>query len=93
MQKNKALKLFYYCSSLSQGINVSKKLKLFGLTISNENITAVEVKKAHLNNLRITLWNIKTEKENANAIAKNPDYIQSDKINHLLKIFGKLKNN
>lgn len=68
-------------------------MQLFGLTMSNENITASEIKKAHQNNLRITLWNIKTKKENLNAISKSPDYIQSDKINYLLQVFGKLKDN
>lgn len=91
-QKNKELKLFYYSTSLTQGLLVAKNIQIFGLTMSNENISADEVKRAHQNNLRITLWNIKTEKENLNAISKNPDYIQSDKINHLLKVFGKFKN-
>ncbi len=91
--KNKHLKLFYYSTSFEQGLIVAKKMQLFGLTMANENISANEIKKAHLNNLRITLWNIKTKKENLNAISKNPDYIQSDKINHLLKVFGKLEEN
>ncbi len=89
--KNSQLKLFYYTGNYSEGLNVSKKIDLYGLTIDHNFISKEEIANAHKNNLRITLFNTQTEAENLKAIQKNPDFMQSDKIIHLLKIFGKYK--
>ena len=91
--KNKALKLFYYPLSFQDGLNIAKTMGLFGISISNDDITKEEVDIAHDNGIRITLWNTKTKNENIDAILKNPDYIQTDKINHLLKVFDRYHQN
>lgn len=89
--KNQQLKLFYYTGNYSDGSSVSEKLKLYGLTIDHNLISKEEITAAHKNNLRITLFNMQTETHNLQAIQKSPDFMQSDKIIHLLKIFGNYK--
>lgn len=81
------LKLFIYPSSFEQGLDIAKRMNLFGISTHNEHITAEQIKQAHENNLRITLWGINTDEDNLDAIYKSPDYIQTDRIIHLLKIF------
>ncbi|MBA3681996.1 MAG: hypothetical protein H0W73_12675 [Bacteroidetes bacterium] len=89
--KEPELKLFFYTGNYTDGLAVSKKIKLFGITIDHNYITQEEITNAHSNNLRVTLFNMQTEKQNMDAIQKNPDFMQSDKIIHLLKIFGEYK--
>jgi len=89
--KKPGLKLFYYTGNYKSGLDVSKKIELYGLTIDHNLISKEEITAAHKNNLRITLFNTQTESENLKAIQKNPDFMQSDKIIHLLKIFGTYK--
>ncbi|MDF2438475.1 MAG: glycerophosphoryl diester phosphodiesterase [Bacteroidota bacterium] len=91
INKNRDLKLFFYPQNFSDGLTIAKKMNLFGITISNENITKDQVAYAHENGIRVTLWNTRNQKENLNAITKSPDFIQSDDIIYLLKVFGKLK--
>lgn len=94
MLKNKreGLRLFIYPDNFEEGLRVAKKMGLYGITINTSLITASQVKEAHASGIRITLWGISTEKENMDAIAKNPDFVQTDKPVHLLKVFGRYKN-
>lgn len=85
-EKSKRLKLFLYTTNYSSAIDALKEVNLYGITISTQNITADEVKLAHQNNLRVAVFNTQTAAENIEAIAKNPDYIQTDKLNHLLNV-------
>jgi glycerophosphoryl diester phosphodiesterase len=91
INKNRNIKLFIYPQNFDEGLDIAKKMKLYGISISNENITKDQVACAHDNGIRITLWNVKNAKENLNAITKSPDFIQSDDIVYLLKVFQKLK--
>ncbi len=86
-----SLKLFIYPSSYSEGLAIAKKMDLFGITIHNDYVSAEQIKEAHENGLRITLWGINSDENNLNAIYKSPDYIQTDRIIHLLKVFDKYK--
>jgi hypothetical protein len=52
-------------------------------------VTAAEIEEAHRMNLHFTLFNTTTEEENLKAIGMSPDYIQTDKLEHLLKVFKK----
>ncbi len=87
--KDENLQSFIYPSSFEQALDVTKTMGLWGITIDNEKITANQVKLAHENGIRVTIWNLHKDKENTDAIYKSPDYIQSDDIIHLLKVFGK----
>ncbi len=82
-------KLFIYPQTFEDGLQIAKDLNLYGITISNDKISAQQVALAHAHNIRITLWNVKNKKQNIDAIKKNPDYIQTDDVRSLLKL---LKN-
>ena len=55
---------------------------------SNKDISKEEVKDAHLNNIQVAVWNTNTEKKNIEAINKNPDFIQTDRVKHLVNILN-----
>lgn len=91
--KRSGLKLFIYPDNFENGFTIGKAMNLFGITIHTKLISAEQIKLAHDNGLRVTLWGINSEKENIDAILKSPDFIQTDKIIHLLKVFGNYKHN
>jgi len=92
-KKRSGLKLFIYPDNFEHGFQIAKAMNLYGITIHLDYISAEQVKLAHENGFRITLWGINSQSRNVDAILKSPDFIQSDKIIHLLKIFGKYKYN
>jgi glycerophosphoryl diester phosphodiesterase len=92
-QKNSAIKVFLLAEDFDSSICIAVKNNFYGLSISNSNISANQINIAHKKNMRVTLYGVETDKENYDAITKQPDYIQSDDINYLLKLFGKFKRN
>lgn len=89
--KEPKLKLFYYTGDFSSALKVASKLPLYGLTFNMNIVTANQIKEAHQKNLRVTLFDQKSEKDNLNAIQMSPDFIQTDKLEHVLKVFEKYK--
>jgi glycerophosphoryl diester phosphodiesterase len=87
-KKNPASKLFIYPSSFESGLEIAMSGGLYGITISTRDITTEQIKTAHDHNLRITLWNTHTEDDNKEAIRKNPDCIQTDKLKKLVKLLN-----
>jgi len=85
-QKDPMAKLFYYPESFDEALEVVIDLELFGISISTEDINASQVEQAHDNGVWIALWNVNTRARNIEAIEKNPDIIQGDKLNHLLSL-------
>ena len=60
-------------------------MNLFGITISTNNITDAEVEIAHDAGYWVTIWDVHTKAENREAIRKNPDMIQTDRVKYLTK--------
>lgn len=87
-QKDEKIKLFFYPANYTteEAMELAKKKNWFGITVSNKNTSREQVQEAHRMGLRVTLWNTQTEADNLNAIKKNPDFIQTDKINNLLTL-------
>lgn len=79
-------KLFIYPSSFESGLDIALSLGLFGITISTRSITKEQIKTAHDNNLFVAIWNTHSESDNIEAIKKNPDFIQTDKVKNLIKL-------
>jgi len=79
-------KLFIYPSSFESGLDIALTLGLYGITISTRNITKEQIKIAHDNNLLVAIWNTHSESDNIEAIKKNPDFIQTDKVKNLIKL-------
>jgi glycerophosphoryl diester phosphodiesterase len=79
-------KLFIYPSSFDNGLQSAQELGISGITISHNLISKEQISLAHQNNLLIAIWNIQSDAENREAISKNPDYIQTDKVKSLVKL-------
>jgi len=79
-------KLFYYPQSFEEGLGIAKAYGLYGITIASSNITKEQIAEAHDNGLRVAVWNVNSRKDNVEAINKSPDYIQTDKLNGLLRL-------
>ena len=86
--KNKNLFLFINTQNVETGLEIAKTLNLYGLTLDTKNINEAEIKEAHKNNLRVALFNTKTERENLDAVLKNPDFIQTDKVEYLVNVLN-----
>ena len=83
---NPEYKLYIYPSSFQEGLETATSIGLYGITISTKIITKEQIQIAHENNLHITIWGIHTVNKNKEAILKNPDHIQTDKVKHLVKL-------
>lgn len=81
-----AAKLFIYPSSFESGMETADSLGLAGITISTREISEEQVAEAHRHNLLVAIWNIHSEAENIEAINKNPNYIQTDKVRNLVEL-------
>ena len=79
-------KLFFYPDDFESGLATVKEMHLFGITISNKSITAEQIKTAHDNNVRVAVWDVASESDNIDAINKNPDFIQTDNVEGLIKL-------
>lgn len=77
-------KLFIYPDDFESGLAIAKANGLYGITISTNDITSEQIKLAHDNNIRVAIWGVGSESENADAINKNPDFIQTDDIAGLI---------
>jgi glycerophosphoryl diester phosphodiesterase len=84
--KKPAYKLFIYPESFESGLETALSIGLYGITISTRNITKEQIEIAHKSNLFVAIWNTETKSDNVEAIKKNPDFIQTDKVKYLLKL-------
>lgn len=63
----------------------------YGVACSAKNVTKEDVKAAHNKGLHVMMWGMQTNAENKEAIAKNPDIVQTDKPIEMLKMFDRYK--
>jgi glycerophosphoryl diester phosphodiesterase len=85
------LHLFLYTSDMNQGIEVASQHKFYGITIKYTKATKETVQLAHQKGLRVSLWGPRSMAANTACIQLQPDYIQADKINDLLRKLSKYK--
>jgi len=74
-------------SEIDTAIQIANELDLYGIGIGSS-ITRKEVELAHNNGLRVMTWVPKSKWDNIKAVRKNPDFIQSAKLEHLVQILG-----
>lgn len=86
---NKDLKLFLLGENYESDIKTVVQNGFYGLSMANSMISADQIATAHSQNVRVTLYGVETNKQNYTAIEKQPDFIQTDDLNYLLRIFGK----
>lgn len=91
LNKKPNLNIFIYSHSFDNALAIADKMNLKGLSIETDKVSKEQVNTAHAHNRQVTVWNIRTENHNIEAIEKNVDHIQSDKLKHLLKVFDKYK--
>jgi len=82
--KDSTLKLFVHPENYSDGLAISKQIKLYGLTLDRLKINSAEIEQAHQNNLHISLYNLTNSKENTEAIQMNADFLQGDAMDDLI---------
>jgi glycerophosphoryl diester phosphodiesterase len=78
-------RILYYPSSFEEGRSWANTMGLHGITISTANISKEEIELAHGDGLFVAIWNTHSKKLNREAILKNPDMIQTDRLKYLLK--------
>ncbi len=80
-----SMNLFAYVD-FEEGLELATSLDLSGITISEDHISKQQVLQAHQQGVMIAVFNTRTKHDNWNAVEKNVDFIQSDRIRHLLRI-------
>ncbi|MES2566335.1 MAG: glycerophosphodiester phosphodiesterase family protein [Bacteroidota bacterium] len=81
--------LFLLSDNFEEGLVQLKQRGFYGLSMDTKHITSDQIRKAHNQNVHVTLYGVLSDKDNYAAIEKCPDFIQTDNINYLLKVFGK----
>ncbi len=84
--ENNEFNLFINPYSFEYGLETANKLGLFGISMSTDNISEDQIEAAHDNNLFIAIWGVQTNGDNTRAVNKNPDFIQTDCISHLVNL-------
>jgi glycerophosphoryl diester phosphodiesterase len=84
--KSPDYKLFFYPKLFEKGFEIATNLELYGISISTDIVSKEQIEIAHANNLLVAVWSINSQKANKEAIQKNPDFIQTDKLENLLKL-------
>lgn len=87
-ESDPGFKLLIYPSSFENGMKIAKSLNLTGITISVDHISLEQIKKAHDDSLFIAVWSVNSRSKNKEAIRKNPDIIQTDRLENLLKLLA-----
>lgn len=87
--RNNNARLFLLAEDFENGLLHVQQNNFYGLSMHTNKVTGSQVKEAHNKNVFVTIYGVQTEKENYEAVEKCPDFIQTDDINYLLKIFGK----
>ena len=82
----KDYKLYVYPQTFEEGFETAKKMNLTGITISSSKVSKAQIQEAHDCDLQVAVWNLHTKKQNIEAIRKNPDIIQTDKVNYLVRL-------
>jgi glycerophosphoryl diester phosphodiesterase len=78
-------------SDIVGGIQIAKELDLYGIGIGSS-ITHKDVELARSNGLRVMTWIPKSKWGNVKAVRKNPDFIQTAKLEHMVQILDNPKS-
>ncbi len=78
--------LFIYPGHFEKGFTVATSLGIYGITISTQDVSEAQIEMAHDNGLRVTIFGVHSKNDNIRGIEKNPDFIQTDRIKHLVRI-------
>ncbi len=85
---NPAIRLWYRPKSIDDGLEKALKNGYYGILVANKDISDEQIKIFHQNNIKVTVFNIQSKRQNINAIKKNPDYIQTDRVRSLIRLLN-----
>ncbi|NRA11462.1 MAG: hypothetical protein HRT57_05870, partial [Crocinitomicaceae bacterium] len=83
--KDSQIRQYIYPVNFQDGFITALNLGLRGISIDNDKVSAEQIEFAHATGLFVTVWGVASKKENREAIRKNPDMIQTDKVAYLVK--------
>ena len=73
-------------NSFENGILLADDLNAYGIILNNDNVTKSQIEQAHEEGIRVYLFGTYSRSDNLDAIEKHPDFILTDKVNHLVKV-------
>ncbi|WP_159038498.1 glycerophosphodiester phosphodiesterase [Brumimicrobium mesophilum] len=82
---NPNVKQFIF-TDFDYALSLAKQYNLMGVTISYDELTSERVDLLHQEGLLVSTFNTHSKKRNIKAIEFNVDFIQTDRIKHLVKI-------
>ena len=85
-------RLFITVTSIDQVISICEDSGFYRIVIATDNASKESIQRAHEKGIRVVLWDLRSVDDNIEAIRKSPDYVQTDKPIHFLKVFGKYKS-
>tara|TARA_R110002049_G_scaffold125972_6_gene281624 strand:+ start:1353 stop:2219 length:867 start_codon:yes stop_codon:yes gene_type:complete len=83
---NPNLKLCFETESIRSNNDFLQDNSIYGIIAYNDRISNSEIEFAHRNNIRVILFNVKSQKSIVEAVNKNPDYIITDNIPKLQQV-------
>ena len=84
-EKRPELKIFVYADIMT-ALPVIEAFDLQGISIAVNEISKEEVAMFHEKEIMVSVFNTHSRKSNIDAIEKNVDFIQTDKLKHLIKM-------
>ncbi len=79
------LKIFVF-QAMDNAISLAIEHELEGVVYSIDKITKEMIADAHANNIMVTLFNTQSNQRNIDAIEMNPDFIETDRLDHLISV-------
>ena len=83
-----SVRQFITGQGVEKGLTIASELGLFGIGVGSR-ISKKEVERAHGLGLRVMTWTPTNALSNARAVRKNPDYIQTADVAHLVRLLGR----
>jgi glycerophosphoryl diester phosphodiesterase len=86
LQKERPNYQIFVYANFEVAIEKARQYNLRGITVQTNNLTKENVEQAHLEEFLVATLNTHSKKRNIEAINKGVDYIQTDKVKHLLRV-------
>ncbi len=84
-EKKPDLNMFVY-ADITTALSIIEEFDLQGISIAIDEISEEEVAMFHEREIMVSVFNTHSRKRNIDAIEKNVDFIQTDKLKHLIKM-------
>ena len=78
--------IYYYTDIPEAGLYACIQHGFEGISIRSESISKEEIAQCHARFVRVILWGTGSRWDNRTAVLKSPDFIQTDKLPHLVSL-------